>query len=79
MMFRNGNSRLTLEGIVSNLNIDYFKNDSEYNFSMEVYVKMIVESKDCSPVVQILKKYPIFCCLLFFTYLKSIAETLPHY
>ena len=25
------------------------------------------------------RKYPIFCCLLFFTYLKSIAEALPFY
>ena len=30
MMFRNGKSRLTLEGIVSSLNIKHFKNDSEY-------------------------------------------------
>ena len=44
-----------------------------------MYVKMVPESKACSPVIQILRKYPIFCCLPFFTYLKSIAETLQFY
>ena len=44
-------------------------------------VKMVLESKPCFPlpVIEILRKYPIFCCLPIFTYLKSIAETLPFY
>ena len=48
-------------------------------FFKEMYAKMVLASKICSPVVQILSKYPIFCCLPFFTYLKSIAEALPFY
>ena len=48
-------------------------------FFKEMYAKMVLASKICSPVVQILSKYPIFCCLPFFTYLKSIAEALLFY
>ena len=44
-----------------------------------MYVKMVLASKACVPVIQILRKDPIFCCLPFFTYLKSIAETLLFY
>ena len=76
--------RYWLEGIVSSLNVECFKNDSECKikinfFSKEMYVKMALESKACSPVIQILRNYPISCCLLSFTYLKTIAETLPFY
>ena len=42
-----------------------------------MYLKLVLESKACSPVIQILKKYLIFLLLVIFTYLKSIAETFP--
>ena len=44
-----------------------------------MYVKMVLESKACSPIIQILRKYPVFCCLPFFTYFKTIIKTLPFY
>ena len=41
---------------------------------------MVLDSKTCSsPVKQIFRNYPIFFCLPFFTYLRSMAEALPFY
>ena len=40
-----------------------------------MYVKMVLESNACSPVIQILRKYPIFSHFTF-TCLKTIAEIL---
>ena len=42
-------------------------------------MKIILDSKACSPVIQILRKYSTFCYLPFFTYLKLIAEAVPFY
>ena len=67
MMFRNGKGRFKLviyiEFIVSSLNVKYLKNDSKYKidfFLKEMNVKMVLENKACSQVIQILRKYPIF-------------------
>ena len=39
---------------------------------------MVLESEARSPAIQTLRKYPIFCCLPVFTYLKSIAVSFYH-
>ena len=39
-------------------------------------MKIVLESKACSAVIQILRKYSIFCSLPFFTYLKQIVVNL---
>ena len=65
MMFRNGKNRLTLEGIVSSLNVKTSKNDSQYKIKRKCMWNWYWRAS-----TQILGKYPIFRCWPFLTYFE---------
>ena len=45
------------------------------NVSMEIYVKMVLESKACSLIMQILRKYSIFLLFAIFYIFEVKVET----